>query len=186
LAEAPIDTILFIALSVGQGNLAADWASVGAEVILRRCPICDRDSITGHGRRQKQAHDEQHDWIPIRRGYCQHCKQSFTFLPLFSLPYTHYSLLARSQALQRRFVEHRSWESAAPTVKDPDRVADPSTLRRWCRSLDCSKPAFSFLRKTMAAVSQWLSRGDAIYHSDLRLSWPTLAPFLQQFWPLRL
>jgi len=31
-----------------------------AEVILRRCPACERDSIIGHGRRRKQAHDEHH------------------------------------------------------------------------------------------------------------------------------
>jgi len=169
-----------------QSNLAADWAVVGSEVILRRCPICDRDSIIGHGSRLKQAHDEQHSWIPIRRGYCKGCETSFTFLPSFSLPYTHYSLLARSQALYRRFVEHRPWESAAPTVQDPDRVADSATLRRWCRSLDGSEPSFPFLCKAIAAVSLWLSRGDIIQHGALRLSWLTLAPFLHQFWPLRL
>ena len=38
--------------------------------------------------------------------------------------------MARGQALRRRFVEHCSWESSAPTLKDPNRVPDPSTLRR--------------------------------------------------------
>jgi len=32
-------------------------------------------------------------------------------------------------ALRRRFEEHCSWEEAAPTLKHPDRVPDPSTLR---------------------------------------------------------
>lgn len=50
-----------------QGNLEADLADAGAEVILRRCPICEQDSIVGHGRRRKQAHDGQHDWIGVRR-----------------------------------------------------------------------------------------------------------------------
>jgi hypothetical protein len=54
-------------------------------------------------------------------------------LPPFSLPYSRYSLIARSQALRRYFVEGCSWEAAAPVVKDPDRIADPSTLRRWFR-----------------------------------------------------
>jgi hypothetical protein len=36
-----------------------------AEVILRRCPACERDSIIDHGRRRKQAHDDHHDWIGI-------------------------------------------------------------------------------------------------------------------------
>jgi transposase-like protein len=97
----------------------------------RRCPVCERDSIIGHGRRRKQAHDEHHDWIGIRRGLCPGCGKTFTLLPLFSLPYTHYSLLARAQALRRHFMEHCSWEESTPTLKDPDRVPDPSTLRRW-------------------------------------------------------
>ncbi|HMD97327.1 MAG TPA: DUF6431 domain-containing protein, partial [Terriglobia bacterium] len=98
--------------------------------MLRRCPLCERDSIIGHGRRRKQAHDEHHDWIGIRRGLCHGCGKSFTFLPPLSLPYTHYSLLARCQALRRHFTEHYSWEDATPTLRDPDRMPDPSTLRR--------------------------------------------------------
>lgn len=183
---APVATILFIPLSAGQINLETDWAAECAEVIPRRCPVCERDSIIGHGRRLKQAHDEHHDWIEIRRGVCNCCGKTFTFLPPFSLPYTHYSLLARSQALRHYFVEHCSWESAAPTVLDPSRVADPSTLRRWFRSLDCSQPPFSFLRKTLMAVGQWLARGEIVRQDALRLSWPTLALFLQVLWPLRL
>ena len=67
----------------------------GVEVILRRCPVCARDSIIGHGRRRKQAHDEHHDWIGIRRGLCHGCGKTFIIFPLLSLPQTHYSLLAR-------------------------------------------------------------------------------------------
>jgi hypothetical protein len=72
-------------------KLETDWAASCAEVIRRRCPACERDSIIGHGRRRKQAH-EPHDWIRIRRGRCPGCGKTFTFLPLLSLPYTHYSL----------------------------------------------------------------------------------------------
>jgi hypothetical protein len=86
---------------------------------VRHCPICVQDSIVGHGRRRKQAHDEHHDWIGIRRGLCNRCGKTFTFLPPFSPPYGHYSFIARSQALQRYFLEGRCWEDAAPTVKDP-------------------------------------------------------------------
>jgi hypothetical protein len=139
-------------------------------------------SIIGHGWRRKQAHDGSHDWIKYHRGRCKFCKRTFSFLPAFSLPYTHYSLVARSQALQRRFREHRSWESAAPTLKDPNRLPDPSTLRRWCRSLD-SSPAFSSLRRTLEAVEQWLDRGEPLAHCSLHLSWPTVFPFLRLFWP---
>ena len=66
-----------------------------------------------------------------------------SFLPAFSLPYTHFSLVARSQAIRRRFVEKRSWEDTAPPLKDPNRIPAPSTLRRWGQSLDSSHSAFS-------------------------------------------
>jgi hypothetical protein len=83
-------------------------------------------------------------------------------------------------------VEHCSLESAAPAVTDPDRVADPSTLRRWFRSLDCSQPSFSFLRRALTSAARFLARGEVIRHDALPLSWPTLALFLQLVWPLRL
>jgi hypothetical protein len=183
---ALIATILFIPLSAAQFNLEADWAEAGMQVILRHCPICSQDSIVGHGRRRKQAHDQHHDWIGIRRGLCNRCGKTFTFLPPFSPPYGHYSFIARSQALQRRFLDGRSWEAAAPTVKDPDRVTDPSTLRRWCRSLDSSQPPFSFLRETIRAVGAWLTRTEIPVHDSLPLRWHTVFPFLARFWPLRI
>jgi hypothetical protein len=98
-----IVSILFISLSAAQYNLESDWAEAGTEVILCQCSFCVQDSIVGHGRRRKQAHDEHHDWIGIRRGLCNRCGKTFT---------------ARSQALQRYFLEGRCWEDAAPTVKD--------------------------------------------------------------------
>ena len=144
--------------------------------MIRRCPVCQHDSIAGHGRRRKQAHDEHHDWIPVRRGICNECGKTFTLLPPFSLPYTHYSVPARVQAWRRRFVEGRSWEAAAPTLQDPDRVADPSTLRRWFHHLP------DVARRTLAALTQPLSRGKAIGRRAGQSTW---LPFLQQLWPLR-
>jgi Domain of unknown function (DUF6431) len=170
---------------VDYDNPSLDWAAVGAEHLPRLCPLCLCDAIVGHGRRRKQAHDETHDWISIRRGICNHCHTTFTVLPGFSMPYTHYSLLARSQALRKYFIEPLNWEASAPLVKDPDRLAAPSTLRRWFGSLD-SSPSFSFLRKTLEAVREWLARGEILDHRGVRLSWLTIAPFLQVLWPLRL
>src|SRR6516225_10295768 len=95
-------TILFVPVSVPLEQLAVGWAEDCDTIILRRCPVCQRDSIVGHGRRRKQAHDEHHDWIGIRRGVCNRCGKTFTFLPPFCPPYGHYSLIARSQALRRR------------------------------------------------------------------------------------
>ena len=102
---------------------------------------------------------EHHDWIWIHRGRCAGCGKTFTFLPLLSLPYTHYSLVARSQALLLRFVEHCCWDKALPKLKDPDRLPDPSTVRRWSSGLDSSQPALSFLRQTVTRIAHWLDRG---------------------------
>jgi hypothetical protein len=75
-------------------------------------------------------------------------------------------------------------QEAAPVVKDPQRVADPSTLRR-CH-LDSSQPPFSWLRRTIAALNQWLLGRRFLHHGLLPLGWPTLFPFLARYWPLRL
>jgi hypothetical protein len=101
---------------------------------------------------------------------------------MFSLPYSHYSLLARAQAVRRRFIEHCTWEDAAPRLKDPNRVPDASTLRRWSCRLDRSQPAASFWRQTVARVSRWL-RSDAPAEPQAEL---LLEPILQVLWPLRL
>jgi hypothetical protein len=93
-------------------------------------------------------------------------------------------LLARCQALRRRFAEDCSWEEAMPTLKDPNRVPDPSTLRRWAHGVDLSQPTLSFLRQTLASVAQWLALGDPPNHQAGPLS--GLIPALQILWPLRL
>ena len=65
--EPPSNTILFIPLSGNYCNPDFDWAAAGGEAIIRFCPKCLCETIIGHGRRRKQAHDESHDWIGIRR-----------------------------------------------------------------------------------------------------------------------
>ena len=205
--------IVFISPSAAENNAATDWAATAAEQIIRQCPKCLSDSVIGHGRRRKQAHDEQHDWIAIRRGYCNRCQKPITFLPEFTLPYTHYSLIARSQSLELHFVEGRSLDLATPLVKDPNRVPSASTLRRWFRSLDSAerwdhlqqlqpaasptlppsdskfpiRPAtsFPFLQQMVSAVNDRLARGENYCYDQLVLSWPTLAHFLQFLLPLR-
>jgi hypothetical protein len=171
-------------VSVAPERLAVGWAEGLDEIILRRCPVCEQDSIVGHGRRRKQAHDEYHDWIGIRRGRCVRCGRTLTFLSVFSLPYTHYSLLARCQALLRRFVEQCSWEKALPKLLDPDRLPDPSTVRRWASGLDCSHPAPSFLSQTVSRVAHWLMRSHQVDGEAGPLRWIT--PVLKNLWPLRL
>jgi hypothetical protein len=177
-------TILFIPLSASLHKLESDWAGDCDKISLPQCPVCDQGSIIGHGRRRKQAHDEYHDWIEIRRGRCPYCGKTFTFLPLFSFPYTHYSLLARCQALRRRFVENCSWEKALPNLKDSNRLPDPSTVRRWSSGLDLSQLALSFARQAIAHIAPWVARGDTANHEAEPLSW--LTPVLPILWPLRL
>jgi hypothetical protein len=92
--------------------------------------------------------------------------------------------VARSQALQRRFVEHCSWEKALLPLKDSDCLPDPSTVRRWSSGLDCSQLAPSFLSQTAARVAHWLSRGRQVLDQAGGLSWMT--PALEVLWPLRL
>ena len=181
--EALLRTILFVPVRVGPDEIGTGWAD-SDETILRRCPVCKQDSIVGHGRRRKQAHDEYHDWIGIRRGRCVRCGRTFTFLPVFSLPYTHYSLLARCQALLRRFTESCSWENAAPKLKDADHVPDSSTVRRWSEGLDCARLRPSFIDQVLARVAHWLTRGaQSDVTSELL---PGLTPTLEVLWPLRL
>jgi hypothetical protein len=151
--------------------------------MVRRCPICERDSIVGHGWRRKQAHDEEHDWIPIRRGVCHDCGKTFTLLPCFSLPYTHYSLLARLHVLHQRFVEGRCWESVVLALKDPQRVADPTTLRRWFGRCHGSLPPLSKLRSVLTAVSQRLPGRVPATCPTWRSSWLALVVFLPLHWP---
>ena len=82
-------------------------------------------------------------------------------------------------------MEHCSWEEATPTLKDLDRVPDPSTLRRWSGGLDCSRPADSFRSQTFARLAHWLGYGGAPIHPQPKpLS--GLTRILQVLWPLRL
>jgi hypothetical protein len=197
--------IVFIPLCSEKDN-DEDWAISCADYLLRECPHCCEPSIVGHGRRRKQAHDEKHDWICIRRGICNLCGMTFTFLPIFSLPYCHYSLIARSHAVWTYFVENCSLDMSAPIIKDPDRIAAPSTLRRWFHSLDSSilcecviklpskgesKPSagsetiairhrtpFPFLQKIFEVVRRRLACGEILYAGPLVFSRQNLVPFL--------
>lgn len=102
-------------------------------LLPRRCPRCGKHTIIGHGRRRKQAHDENQAWIWVRRGLCRPCRTTFTILPSWSPPAGHYSFRCRQQAWQSGCNHAGSWEKSAPQTKDPDRLPDPATLRRWAQ-----------------------------------------------------
>jgi len=79
-------------------------------------------------------------------------------------------------------MDHRSWEEATPSLKDPDRLPDPSTLRRWSGGLDRSQLVASFRRQTLARVAHWLRRGAPAEPQAKPLS--GLIPVQQVLWPL--
>jgi len=171
--------ILFISPLEVENNSQTDWATPSAEGIPRKCPECSNDSVIGHGRRSKQAHDENHDWIGIRRGLCKQCWKTITFLPLFSLPYTHYSLAARSPALQRYFVQSCSLEQVVPVVKDANRVPDVSTLRRWFRSLDSAERLDRLQELQLESSSTTQATASAV-PSSLAISFPFLCKMVSR------
>jgi transposase-like protein len=92
----------------------------------RHCPFCERDTIVGHGRRRKQAHDDKHDWIWVRRGRCLPCKKTFTVVPVWSPPSGHYSYECR-----RQVCDAVANGKPAPHCRDSMRLPDDSTVRRW-------------------------------------------------------
>ena len=102
------------------------------QLLPRRCPLCGDDTIIGHGRRRKQAHDPCHDWIWVRRGICHPCSKTFTILLDWLVPSAHFSLRCRQQACEH-LSAGASVDQAAPHCKDPSRSPDPSTLRRWAQ-----------------------------------------------------
>jgi hypothetical protein len=97
----------------------------------RRCPFCGNQTIIGHGKRRRQAHDQYRDWIWIRRGRCPPCRKTFTILPIWLPPYGHYSCCCRQQAWESNCAGDGGWEQSAPQIKDPNRLPDPATQRRW-------------------------------------------------------
>lgn len=114
------------------------------ELLPRRCPVCGDDTIIGHGQRLRQAHDDLHASLRVRRGICPPCNKTFTILPDWLAPYRQYSLRCQQQA-DERIAAGAAIEQAAPHCKDPARLPDPSTLRRWAKWL-LSMPAEGFFR----------------------------------------
>ena len=102
------------------------------DLLPRRCPICRNHTIIGHGRRLRPAHDDRHERIWVRRGICEPCGKTFTILPDWLAPAAPFSLRCRQQAGER-IAAGESAEQAVPQCKDPARLPDPSTLRRWAQ-----------------------------------------------------
>ena len=103
------------------------------DLLPRRCPVCRNDTIIGHGRRLRQAHDDQHERIWVRRGICRPCGKTFTDLARLAGAVRRTSALRCRQQACERIAAGDSAEQAAPHCKDPSRLPDPSTVRRWAQ-----------------------------------------------------
>jgi len=102
------------------------------ELLPRRCPVCLDDTIIGHGRRRRQSHDDKHAGIWVRRGIFGPCRKTFTILPDWLAPSAPFTLRCRQQACEH-LAAGETAEQAAPHCKDPTRLPDPSTVRRWAQ-----------------------------------------------------
>ena len=120
--------ILFIASPGAKDNIYP--GVIPLEFLPRRCPHCQKQTIIGHGRRSRPAHDDRHERIWVRRGICHPCGKTFTILPDWLAPSAPFSLRCRQQACEH-IAAGTPVEQAAPHCQDPSRSPDPSTLRRW-------------------------------------------------------
>jgi len=133
-------------------------------LLPRRCPVCQDHTIIGHGRRSRQAHDDQHERIWVRRGICHPCRKTFTILPDWLAPSAPFSLRCRQQACEH-IAAGDSVEQAAPHCQDSSRSPDPSTLRRWAQ-------------RRLLSVFWWVKAGVAEAHllrTPTIVSWDFLA-----------
>lgn len=123
------------------------------EWLPRQCPRCERETVVGHGRRVRQAHDETHDWIVVRRARCPECKLTMTVLPGWLRPKALYTLRARWEAISNYARPETTVETCAPQTLDGQRIADGSTVRRW---LGWAKPLLGIGCRVVAATrNQW-------------------------------
>jgi len=155
--------VLFIVLPRTENKTDAAVTKIPLELLPRRCPFCGGRTIIGHGQRLKQAHDQRHQQVWIRRGLCRPCQKTFTVLPDWSPPSGHYSLYCRQQAWELLRQSDSSWERAVPDVADPSQSPDPSTVRRWAGRL--------LHLGTLLAATLWLATGCSTSTPPTILAW---------------
>jgi hypothetical protein len=136
-------------------------------LLPRLCPLCGNQTIIGHGRRLKQAHDEWHTHIWIRRGLCRPCQKTFTVLPDWSPPSGIYSLHCRQKAWELLRQSDSNWERSVPDVADASRSPDPSTVRRWAGCL--------LHLGALLAAKLWQASGWSVSTSPTILAWDWIA-----------
>jgi uncharacterized protein DUF6431 len=164
--------ILFIALPEPEDKTAPGMTEIPLARLPRVCPLCGERTIIGHGRRLKQAHDECHAQIRIRRGLCRPCKKTFTVLPDWSPPTGTYSLHCRQKAWELSRQSDSNWEESVPDVADASRSPDPSTVRRWAGRL--------LYWGTLLAAKLWQATGwsASTFPTILAWDWTTIRRIL--------
>jgi len=136
---------------IGVLTWPADWIEENFEAICsgqydipRVCVVCQREgregAIVSHGTRERTFHSRDRKSIKVRRGQCNEpeCRVTYTFLPCFVRPYHHYSVETQAGALASYFAESESKSGQVrglPSVWDPDRSPEESTVRRWFNPL---------------------------------------------------
>ena len=133
-------------------------------LLPRQCPVCQGDTIIGHGRRLRQCHDDRHALIWVRRGICPPCRITFTVLPCGQAPSAPFSVRCRQLACER-VAAGEPLEQSAPHCHDPHRCPDPSTLRRW-------------VQRRLFSVACWLlagAIGECFFRSPTILAWDLAA-----------
>lgn len=113
--------------------IAWDDAEGKPREFVRICPACQEPAVIGHGWRWRLADDARHLSIRIHRGQCKLCQRTITMLPGWLVPGGHYSWEARQHAERLLLEDHQPAEHCIPPLADPQRVVDPSTVRRWFR-----------------------------------------------------
>ena len=99
-------------------------------LLPRECPVCGKRTIVGHGQRLRYARDDLHERIWVRRGVCRPCRKTFTALPDWLAPSAPFTLNCRQQACEH-IAAGNTAEQSTPHCKDPTRLPDASTVRRW-------------------------------------------------------
>jgi hypothetical protein len=127
-------------------------------LLPRHCPSCRRATIVGHGRRLRSAHDDGHDRIWVRRGRCRPCGKTFTVLPLWLAPFGHYGLRCRQRACER-IAAGATLEQAVPDCRNPTRLPDPQTIRRWVQ------------RRLVSIWCGWNTFRDRFLHTPTIFAW---------------
>ena len=155
--------VLFIELPETENETDPEVTRIPLELLPRLCPVCGERTIIGHGQRLKNAHDERHQQIWIRRGRCRPCHKTFTVLPDWSPPSGHYTLHCRQQAWDLLHQTGGTWERSIPDVADASRSPDPSTVRRWAGRL--------LHLGTLLAAKLWQAAGWSISISPTILAW---------------